>query len=188
MCRAWQAILLSPPLLANVTISAHFDEWLEVLEGGTSWLARRAADSVRQLTINIGYIDELEQPEAVKAAALITGALAAVGSGGMLREVTVWLGDEMPLPLGGWAAALHSLQQLAIHSNEGCISVSGDLRGMSALQSLDLLSSAWEFAAAAQLPPTLTSLSLGASPLEPPGNALPPQVGLLALVWRVVRA
>lgn len=155
-----------------MVIQARDDEWLEQFERFTSWLVRWAAGSVRQLSIDISSADVVAD-EAAQPAGLITGALAVAGVSGTLRDVTVRLGYDMPLPLGGWAAALHGLQRLSIHSNEGCINVSGNLRGLTALQSLEQLGSL-KFMPTAQLPLTLTSLSLGCLIEDAP---LPRQVG-----------
>ncbi len=167
--------MLSPPLLAEVTIAGRSDNWLSTLRSATSWLVRRAAGRVQQLAINLSCGGSAaEEADAAEAAVLIAGALAAADCSGTLHKVTVWLDQGNHLPLGGWSAGMSGLQRLGIKGIEGRISVSGDLRGLTALQSLTLHNGYVDFTAGARLPPSLTFLSLGQ---YANGSPLPQQVG-----------
>ncbi len=166
--------MLSAPLLAQVTVALTSDRRLTQLRNATSWLVRRAAGRVQQLTIDMDDELDKERLDAAEVAALIAGTLTAVGASGMLREVTVVLGLYKRLHLGAWAAAMSGLQQLSITGVEGHISVSGDLRGLTALQLLKLQNYHVEFAAGTRLPPALTHLSLQAVDCEDSEELIPP--------------
>ncbi|PRW44466.1 F-box LRR-repeat 7-like [Chlorella sorokiniana] len=146
VCRQWHAVSLSPALLAEVVIepSNCRDSYLARLRGPASWLVCRAAGSVQQLTINLNTMaapclnEAPKQEEGAEATALVVRKLAAVGACGTLREIELSMGLGTVLPLDGWAAALCSLQRLAIVGHQGLVTFSSDLNGLTALQVLKL--------------------------------------------------
>lgn len=177
--------MLSPHLLANVTLRAGApgrparSPWLHTLRNGTAWLARRAAGSVQQLTLEVHVGSGSTRHEHAEAAALIAGTMAALGAAGSLRTLTV-NSPDLPVHLGGWAAAMGSVQRLSVDCYSSYITLSGDLRGLTALQWLRLEGAGTGLTPDAKLPPNLTYLHLGPNE-DPNGNAvhamLPAQVG-----------
>lgn len=163
-----------------------------------SWLARRAAGSVQDLTLEIDTEDcwvrdsdfdeeeewgaEAAAPSVAAArfegaAALIEGTQATAGSS--LRRLALVLGSDISLHLGAWTAGLTSLQSLSVSGDHCKNSVSGNLRGLTALQTLSLCNGLVEFAPNARLPPSITALDLESrNDMEP----LPQQVGLTWLL------
>ncbi len=183
VCRRWQAVVLSPPLLAQVAIEAGTGNDIDMLRVATSWLMRRAAGSVQQLSVDLQHAEfDPDCEEREEAVVLITATLAALGARGTLRQVSMQLGSFTMLPLGAWAAALSGLQQLSIAGKEGRISVSGDLRGLTALQSLELEDEDVQLAASTQLPPSLTHFKLSSSSYVGDSSGLAPQVRRLTLI------
>ena len=134
---------------------------------------------MQQLSLDVDNSGSSPDAEEAEATALVAGTLAALGASGTLRELQLLMGYNMPLPLGSWLAALSSLRRLSITGRETKFTVTGDLRGLTALQSLELDNSHVSFANGARLPPALTSLYLSAVNGDDP---LPQQVGRQRLV------
>lgn len=172
VCRRWQSVALSPPLLARVAI--HVEDrsgagWLTRLRGATSWLVCQAAGSVQQLSLDVDNTScSLDKEAEAEATALVAATLAALGASGTLSELDLLMGFNMPLPLGSWAAALRSLRRLAVCGRETRFLVTGDWRGLTALQSVKLENSYVGFTDCARLPPNLTSLYLSSLNGEEP--------------------
>ncbi len=53
VCQRWQAVILSAPLLAQVAIRAVKGSGIDLLRGASSWLVRRAAGSMQQLSLDV---------------------------------------------------------------------------------------------------------------------------------------
>lgn len=184
VCKRWHTATLSPPLLDQVAIkagSAYDDDpgWLATLCSSTAWLLRRAACSVRQLSLEVHTASDTTNIEHAVAAALVQGTLATVAEAGELRELSV-VSPNLPVILGSWAASLCHLQRLSIDCFSCPATIDADLSGLTALQSLRLDGCCSHLTPAARLPTTLTSLYLGTNlddVGEPVNEELPDQVG-----------
>lgn len=196
MCRRWQSVAFSPPLLTRVAI--HVEDrsgagWLNQMRGATSWLVCRAAGSVQQLSLDVDNTScSLDKEDEADATALVAATLAALGGTSSLHELDVLMGFNMPLPLGSWLVALRSLRRLAVCGRETRFLVTGDWRGLTALQLLKLENSYVGFTDGARLPPNLTSLYLCTTSGEEP---MAQQVGRQRMLagpgtgwWRVAGA
>ena len=133
-----------------------------------------------QLRLHIQRGAAGNEAAATEAAVQLTGMLAACGAAGGLTELGVELRGtlDVPLVLGGWAAALRQLRSLRLSTFES-LHVDAPLHRLTALQSLEIEGSPTAIAERASLPPSLTRLTLGSNTdddNEPLADALPHQV------------
>ena len=134
--------------------------YLPRLRSLCEWLTRRAGRHIRRLHLELGGPDAIHTHEEPEALVLLAASLTACNS---MTELHLTGLSIRRLPLGPWLA-LASLRHIRIHSG-GHMSISGSLRSLSALESLELEPEEREFGIRftpeARLPVSLTRLCLG---------------------------
>jgi hypothetical protein len=160
--RRWRQLAHSPALLAAMSVEILFNPPsqppLLSLRSFATWLARHAANHVVRLRLTLMEARWLAEAVNVQAAAVISAAIAHCCAAGKLETLQLDLTkiDYQPL-------FIHcpSLRRLGIWTDEGTLSVTVPLDGLSQLQWLELDGRATVVGSAAQLPKTLTRLLLG---------------------------